>query len=96
MSPPYCRYDVKHYIINQTINMSYLQEDGYQFKLSSSALHPVTDFSLTHVGPNARHIMFDKLFALVGLSFVDTHTLLWGHEQLSHDITADFFPRFIT
>ena len=29
--------------------------------------------------------MFDKLFALVELSFVDTHTLLWGQEQLCYD-----------
>ena len=29
--------------------------------------------------------MFDKLFAVVELSFVDTHTLLWGQEQLCHD-----------
>ena len=35
-------------------------------------------FSLFVKYSNARYIMFDKLFALVELSFVDTHTLLWG------------------
>ena len=35
--------------------------------------------------------MFDKLYALVELSFVDTHTLLWGQEQLSHDTNCNFF-----
>ena len=37
--------------------------------------------------------MVDKLFALVELSFVDTHTLLWGQEQLRHD---KFVPLFKT
>ena len=40
---------------------------------------------------NARYIMFDKLFALVELSSVDTHTLL-----CIGDKTANFFPLFIT
>ena len=35
--------------------------------------------------------MFDKQFALVGLFLVDTHTLRWGHVQLSHDINCRFF-----
>ena len=43
--------------------------------------------------------MFDKLFALVELSFVNTHTLLWGEEQLIMTVmiqSAKFFPLFIT
>ena len=34
--------------------------------------------------------MLDKLFALVELSFVDTHTLLWKQEQLCHDTNCIF------
>ena len=42
--------------------------------------------------------MFDKLFALVELSFVETHTLLWGQEQLIMTAmiqNANFFPLYI-
>ena len=39
--------------------------------------------------------MFDKLFALVELSFVDTHTLTLG-TGLYHDINRNFFPLFKT
>ena len=35
--------------------------------------------------------MLDKLFALVELSFVDAHTLLWEQEQLCHDTNCNFF-----
>ena len=40
--------------------------------------------------------MFDKLFALVELSFVETHTLLWGQDNYVIIQTANFFPLFIT
>ena len=43
---------------------------------------------------NARYIMFDKLFALVELSFVDTHTLLWVQNNVVIQ-TANFFSLFI-
>ena len=40
--------------------------------------------------------MFDKLFVLVELFFVDIHTLLRGQEQICHDTNCDFFSQFIT
>ena len=39
--------------------------------------------------------MVDKLFALVELSFVDTHRLLWGQEQLRHDKFVPLFKTFL-
>ena len=40
--------------------------------------------------------MFDKLFALVELSFVDTHTQIGAQEQLCHDTNGKCYPLFIT
>ena len=78
-------YDLCRKNIADTHNCSCgKQEDAYHF------------FFICKRNSNARYIMFDKLFAVVELSFVDTHTLLWGQKQLCQDINRKFFPLFKT
>lgn len=55
------------------------QEDGYQF------------FFICKTYSTARYVMFDRLFALLGISFIDTNTLLWDQEHFVCDVNNKSF-----
>lgn len=63
-------------ILTHTPLLSYIKEGNGKVLLKPSFSFICKNYS------NARYVMFDELFALVELSFIDANTLLWGQEQL--------------